>query len=473
MTAESHEAEAAVLGAIMVRPEAFAEVEGELGVDDFDSPRHRAIWSAMVKVAKTAEPIDVVQLEYACRANDTLGLAGGTDYFNRLGREHPSSRNVMHHVSIVRGEARRRRIYTALSELREEAAAAGHTECDEIVEAALARITKLARGDTGRLVGPREIMEVAYEDARRRFEGDATAEPITTGLTQLDEVLEGGLEPGCLYIVGARPGNGKTAFGMNVILTAARLGINAIGIHLEMTKKQLGRRLFAWRGGIDLKYTRKPTITRHLDYMLRSMDDMDGLPIKSTFDPMTSREVWAEMRSWRRDNPGRAVGVVDYLQLHEDETPRGATRESVVAAISKGYKARAKELAMPILLLAQLNRGVEQREDKRPRMSDLRESGAIEQDADGIFFLYREAAYTDGADIHDAEVIIGKNREGPLKTVPVRFEPYYTRFLDKPEQPPEQRDGEETIPPPRVGGGSKRRYQTPRGARAHADRNDD
>jgi replicative DNA helicase len=461
MLNQAREAEAAILGAVLLRNELLAEVEGELDADDLDTPAHRAVWGAMLSVARQGHPIDVVTLEQELRTHDRLAQAGGLVGLTSLADRYRDVRNVMAHVELVREAARRRRLHELAGEIR-DAARQSDEEVEAIVEGAIGQLGRLLAGKHQRR-SVADATGLAIDHARARMRGEKGAQPVTTGIATLDAAIRGGLEPGRLYIVAARPGNGKTALAVCMQTAAARSDVPTYGKHLEMTELDLGQRLLGANALVNLEHVEHPTKTQHMDKMLAAAEELDVLRIEFDYERTTAKQTRSEIRSWRRANPdGIGVVVVDYLQLHLPESKRSERRDLDIGEWTAAYKALAKELGIAIVLCCQLNRKVEEREDKRPRVSDLRESGSIEQDADAILLLYRPAHYFPGKDIHECDVIVGKQRQGPTGTVRVRFEPYYTRFLDEPEHKQDETDATDEPWPddaekkPR---GGKRKYE--------------
>lgn len=441
MLNQAREAEAAVLGAILLRNELLADVEGELDADDFDAPAHRAVWGAMLAVARDGHPIDLVTLEQELRTHDRLGQVGGLVGLVALADRYRDAHNVMTHVDLVRQAARRRRLHELAGEIR-DSARQNEDDLESIVETAIAQLGRLLTSRRERR-SVADATKLAIDHARARMRGEKGAQPVSTGMLTLDRAIRGGVEPGRLYIVAARPGNGKTALALCMQTAAARASAPTYGKHLEMTELDLGQRLLGANALVNLEYVEHPTKAQHVDKLMTAAEELDVLRIEFDYERTTAKQTRSEIRAWRRANPdGIGVVIVDYLQLHLPESKRAERRDLEIGEWTAAYKALAKELGIAIVLCCQLNRDVEKREDKRPRVSDLRESGSIEQDADAILLLYRPAHYFPGKDIHACEVIVGKQRQGPTGTVHVRFEPYYTRFLDEPEPEKEQNDAE-------------------------------
>ena len=453
---QDHEAEAAVLAGVMLLDTIPPELV-TLRPDDFAHPAHRAIWSAMVTLTDRRQPIDPVTLEARLLATDQLGLVGGLDGIGKLGARYASSRDVLHHAQIVADVARRRRVVHAC---RLVADSGSEPVDDEQVWHETAERQILEAGARVGHVGHQRAPDVVAATIRAIHERMARRDYVVgvpSGIETLDRMI-GGYQPGKLYVIAGRPAHGKSALAGNVAHWAGVHGRNgrrwpSLTINLEMGPEEVMER-HLWcqihgmehRPGIHDRVRAGHATQDDWSVMVRAAEALHQSPI-SIVDGvgMGCAEIVAAARLWRHGpDCGRdreAVLIVDYLQLIRPPAGKSTyNREQEVAAISREMKIMAKELHLPVLLLCQLNRGVENREDHRPRLSDLRESGAIEQDADVIAFVHRPPLYLPaGSDerkikAEEAEVIVAKQRGGETGVIPCRYLGPYLTFLDAPER---------------------------------------
>jgi replicative DNA helicase len=435
-------AERAVLGGILLENTALSVVaELPLQPGDFYRDSHASIFEAMMALFAEGQPVDSITLRERLDTGGKLARVGGDEYLLGLTDTIPTVANIEAHAKIVLEKAVVRRVIHA----SHQSAARGYGDygsLEEYLDDAERAIFEVAKD---RL---RSSYEHVNQVVMRTFEEITLAaqrkEHITglpTGFRHLDWYTAG-FHPGDLVICAGRPGMGKTAFAMNVAVNACRAREAAVAVFsLEMPKEQLVRRLLCSEAGVDGNRLRSGRLTRD-DWPLltRAAGELSELPLWLDDTPaLTLMELRAKARRLRADKD-LALIVVDYLQLMRSGL-RSESREQEISEISRSLKALAKELALPVLALSQLNRGVETRgtKDKRPQLSDLRESGAIEQDADTILFIYRDKLYNpETNDKGIAEVIIGKQRAGPTGTVRCLYRREFTRF----ENLDEQREGE-------------------------------
>ncbi len=456
------EAEAAVLGAVMLRNEALNEVVTIVTEDDFYVPAHRAVFRGMTKLADRGQPIDIVTLEHQLRATDELGLIGGIEGLGRLADRYPSSHNIVHHANLVAQSASIRKLVVACQEIAEE----GRDEVEDVnqfIDQAEQRLLEVNQaGRQGSYRSAKDLIHGVFENITERAKLKNPITGVPTQFTKMDE-MTGGLQPGDLIILAARPSMGKTALALNFAQHACILQekhrhlpedeqpprFPVLFFSLEMGANQLIERILCSEARVDAGKLRAGRLVEHeFASLVRAADRVYKAPlyIDDSAAP-TILEIRARARRFRQDRaifpppsdkeerkrPPLGLIVVDYLQLCRGGRGRYDVREQEISEISRGLKAIAKELELPVLALSQLNRGVDSRSDHRPQLSDLRESGAIEQDADLIMFIYREARYiTDEQKRKEvernAEVIIGKQRNGPTGTVHLTFIGEHTRF---------------------------------------------
>jgi replicative DNA helicase len=420
-------AERAVLGSVLLSPSSL-DVATSAGLtrEDFRAPSHRLLFDAFLKTRARGEEVDMVTLGGYLTESGDLKRVGGFSYLSSLSSSAPSVMNMATYVSRVQAKATSRRAFAALSELR-QSLLDGTVGGGEVLDAATSQLAAL-RPTSGPSLRPASALaREAYDQLRSRATNPSRVTGLSTGFDGLDKIL-GGLQPTDLIVLAARPGMGKTALALNIVGHAAlRLKVPVAFFSLEMGELQLVQRLLSAEGGVEGVRLRSGDIEDHEWTRLRSAARKIGESPLFIVDKMgLSIDRAAAMC---RSIPKLGLVVVDYLQLMSGPAKSGRSREQEIAAISRGLKGLAKELNVPVLALAQLNRGVEYRADKRPMMADLRESGAIEQDADIVVFLYREDAYgkTSGPG-GTAELLIRKHRNGAQGNVSLCWRKEFTRF---------------------------------------------
>ncbi|MEM7158805.1 MAG: replicative DNA helicase [Myxococcota bacterium] len=454
------EAEAAVLAGILLRNEALNDVIALIDSESFYVPSHQAVFKAMSKLSDRGQPIDPITLEHQLRATDELGLVGGLEGLGKLADRYASSHHVAHHAELVRQTASIRRLVQVSQDIAEEGRE-GVEDVNEFIDGAERRLLEVNQaGRVGGYRSAKDLIHGVFENITERAKLKNPITGVPTGFTKLD-TMTGGMQPGDLIILAARPSMGKTALALNLAQNACIT--QAKHMHLpeeerpkhaptlvfsiEMSAAQLIERILCSEARVDASRLRSGRmIDQEFRELVQAADRLHKAPlfIDDSGSP-TILEIRARARRFRQDKslfpakkeedtrPPLGLIVVDYLQLCRGGKGRYDSREQEISEISRGLKAIAKELEVPVLALSQLNRGVDSRSDHRPQLSDLRESGAIEQDADVIMFIYREARYiTDEQERakveRDAEVIIGKQRNGPTGTVHLIFRGEHTRF---------------------------------------------
>jgi replicative DNA helicase len=437
------EAERSALGGVLVKPSAFDEMATTLTSDDFLLPSHREIFEAMLALDKRRQPIDVISLGDELKNRGSLGrLENGQAYLIELANTVPSAENIAHYARLVQEKSTLRRMIAACAEIQSRAYGefGDYEQFLDESESMIFKVAQKNRRENARPIG--EIMSEVLEtiDARARESRSVTGVP--TGFTKLDEITAG-LQPENLIIVAARPGVGKTSWAMNVATHAAlEHKIPVLIFSLEMSKNELIERILAGEARIDSNRMRRGMIeySEWKNKIYPAGNRISQAPILIDDSPgVNILELRAKSRRFRSDprffppsGGDKQLGlvVIDYLQLaHGLGGRKDDSREREIAEISRGLKGLAKELHIPIIAVSQLNRSVEKREDKTPQLSDLRESGAIEQDADIIMFIHREEMYNpDPAGRGKALLKIGKNRAGPTGEVDLTFIREYTKF---------------------------------------------
>lgn len=424
------EAEQSLIGGLLIDNNALDRIVDLVTDADFFRDDHRRIFRHIRRLIESGRPADVLTVFESIEASNEADQVGGLGYLGEIANNVPSAANIRSYAQIVADRSTRRRLMGIAMQLQDACAKPGGIPVEEIVNQAETEILKALDRTTGE---PSSLMDVfneavSYIDQRGAQKGRATG--LATGFTDFDRIT-GGLEPGQMVIVAARPSVGKSLWAGNVINHLAVQGTPALFFSLEMTQREIGMRLLSQRTAISVSAMRAG-ITDDRDYGALS-DELAAASGKRIFiddkGAIGVGYVRAKARRIKRQH-GLGLLVIDYLGLM---TAPGAGREmnrtQELGSISRGLKSLAKELEVPIIALAQLNRGVEGRADKRPVMSDLRDSGEIEQDADIVCMLHREALYSEMPEWQGvAELIVRKNRNGPLGDVLLSFMPERMTF---------------------------------------------
>jgi replicative DNA helicase len=427
------EAEKAVLSALLIDNDSIHGVLNEVRPEDFYHPSHQRIYSAMLSLQDENQPVDLHTLSDHLRTAGQLDRLGGLVYLAELADYEATAANVVHHARIVRDKSIKRNLIRAASEITEQAFEESE-RAEKLLDAAESRIFDLGRSESRTTFttldrGLHEAMD--YVDLLRESSGELTGCP--TGYKDLDADT-GGLQPGELVVIAARPSMGKTALALNLARNAAVDHGKKVAIFsLEMTRRSLVLRLLAAEARVNFNEFRKGYgHVEHYGRIQRAANDLSNASIWMDDTGMiTILEIKAKCRRLHSEH-GLDLVMVDYLQLAHGNTPT-QRKDLEIAEISHGLKALAKELDIPVIALSQLNRGPEQRDPdkRRPNMGDLRESGAIEQDADVIAFIYRDEVYNPTDENRGlAELIIAKQRNGPTGTIKLQFHGQYARFSD-------------------------------------------
>ncbi len=428
------EAEQSILGAIILDNEALPKAMEILGGDeDFYRDFHKRIYRAMLELFNRGEPVDIITLTDYLRKTNELESIGGIAYLSFLANSILTPANVRHHAKIVRGKALLRFLLSAASQITSKVYE-DDLDADEMVDYAERVIFEIAEKRIKvSFANMKDVINDTFKTIEYLYEKKEAVTGIPSGFKDLDE-LTSGFQRGDLIIIGGRPGMGKTAFAMNIAQHVAINTTEPVAIFsLEMSKEQLGIRMLCSEGMVNSSNVKKGQISRDMWSKLTSAASrLGGAPIFiDDSSAITVLEIRAKARRLKLEHGGLGLVIIDYLQLMRS---RGGfeRREQEISDISRSLKALAKELKVPVIALSQLNRGVEQRPNKRPVLADLRESGAIEQDADVIIFLYREEIYnkTNPAIKGKAEVILEKQRNGPTDKLNVTFLADSTRFVD-------------------------------------------
>ncbi len=432
----SIEAEQSVLGGLLLDTQAWDRVGDFLNENDFYRFDHRLIYHHIGRLVTLNRPVDVITVFEALKQSAKDEDAGGLVYLNALAQNTPSAANIRRYAEIVRERSILRKLVTVSDEISTSALNPEGREVRQVLDEAESKIFAIAedgaRGQQGfqeiqPLLG--KVVERIDELYNRDNPNDITGVP--TGFADLDKMTSG-FQPGDLVIVAGRPSMGKTALSLNIgEHVAVEQGLPVAVFSMEMAATQLAMRMLGSVGRLDQHKLRTgrladddwPRLTHAIQKMNEAQLYIDETPALSPI------ELRARSRRLARTCGKLGLIIVDYLQLMSSATGHGENRATEISEISRGLKALAKELDCPVIALSQLNRSLEQRPNKRPIMSDLRESGAIEQDADIILFIYRDEVYNpDSADKGTAELIIGKQRNGPIGNVRLTFMGQFTKF---------------------------------------------
>ena len=427
---EAIESERALLGGLIERPDQVAVISESVSPEDFFLPHHGQLYKLLVDMSARGDSIDLVTVLEQIRREDRSQEFGGVAYVSELPEQVPSTANLPFYAGNIRDMATLRGLIKTNREAMAEAYAKPR-DVGALVEQVVKNLTAIGQGQGRR--SWQQISLIVDEELQRiekLSEQEGTTTGATTGFLDLDGKLAG-LHPSDLLILAARPAMGKTALALNIAQNVALLEHRAVGLFsLEMSRGQLVTRMMCCEALVDAGRVRTGTLDSEdwerlikAEQRLRAtrvfIDDTPGLSIG---------DVRARGRRLKAEHDDLSLIVIDYLQLMKGDDAR-APREQQISSISRGLKGLAKDLDCPVLALSQLNRGVESRQDKRPLVSDLRESGAIEQDADVIMFIYRDEYYNpESLDKGLAEVIIAKQRNGPTGTVKLAFQGQYARF---------------------------------------------
>lgn len=428
---QSLEAEQAVIGSMLIDPACIAEVIELLRPEDFYAEEHQRIFETIYSMFNTALKIDPVTVLDRLKAQGYYDEAGGRAYLMQLMEVTPTSANVKEYASIVRDKSMLRAIANAGAEIQNLAFSGGGSAA-EVAELAEQKIYSVRQGREIKGLSPlKSVIMDLYAQLDERSRSDSDIPGLSTGFRDLDVALTG-LNKSDLILVAARPGMGKTAFALNIALNAAKSsGKDVVVFQLEMSKDQLASRFLASEALLDSHKLKTGSlnqddwikIARATSVLAKTHLYVDDNPA------ITVAEIKAKCR---RLGENLGLIVIDYIQLMQSGGKRSENRVQEVAEISRSLKIMAKELNVPVVCLSQLSRAAEQRADKRPMLSDLRESGAIEQDADIVMFIYRDDYYDAESDEKNvAEIILAKNRHGATGTVELQWIGQYTTFSSR------------------------------------------
>ncbi|MFC0659279.1 replicative DNA helicase [Eoetvoesiella caeni] len=433
----SIEAEQSVLGGLLLDNAAWDRISDVLGEEDFYRFDHKIIWQHITRLIGLARPADVVTVNESLSTGGKADEVGGLAYLNALAHNTPSAANIRRYAEIVRERSMLRKLVSVADEISAAAFNPKGKEARQLLDEAESLVFQIAQEGSRGVSGFQDIQPLLTQVVERidelyHREGDSDITGVPTGFTDLDRMTSG-LQAGDLVIVAGRPSMGKTSFSMNIgEHVAIEQGLPVAVFSMEMGAVQLAMRMVGSVGMLDQHRMRTgkltaddwPRLTHAVQQVQEAQIYIDETPA------LSSMEVRARSRRLARQCGQLGLIIIDYMQLMSANSS-GENRATEISEISRSLKGLAKELNCPLIALSQLNRSLEQRPNKRPVMSDLRESGAIEQDADLILFIYRDEVYNpDSPDKGTAEIIIGKQRNGPIGSVRLTFQGASTRFLN-------------------------------------------
>lgn len=438
------EAEQSIIGAIFIDPEAFHTAAEILIPEDFYRASHQRIFASMIALSDRGEPIDVVTVTAYLHNAQQLEEAGGVQYLSQVAESVPTSANIGYYCRIVEEKALLRRLIRSATDIVTSSFERQDDVEDVLNEAEKSILDVSSRKNSGAFKNIKDVLIEVYDNIEQLHQQNADVTGIPTGFRDLDRITSG-FQPNDLIIIAARPSVGKTAFALNVAQNVAvNTDENVAIFSLEMGAEQLVQRMLCAEGNIDAQRLRNGQLQADdwtkLTMAMGSLSNA-GIYIDDT-PGIRVADIRSKCRRLKQEH-GLGLILIDYLQLIQGSINSRENRQQEVSEISRSLKGLARELNVPLIALSQLSRGVESRQDKRPMMSDLRESGSIEQDADIVGFLYRDDYYDSESEKQNIiEIIISKQRNGPVGTVELAFVKEYNKFVDL-----DHRYSESDIPP--------------------------
>ena len=427
------DAEKSVLGSLLINKDAIFRISDFLAPADFYKPAHAVIYEAVLGLFEKREPIDILSVTSKLKEKDLVKKSGGSAYMAELINSVPSAAHVEHYAKIVREKKVLRDLIETSAEITENAFNHGG-DLEEVLDKIEQKVFAISQNSPGQKffhIG--DELLAAYERIEKIHKGNAGLRGISTGFVALDNYTSG-LQRADLVILGARPSLGKTAFALDIARNVAIRENKPVGIFsLEMSRDQIIDRIIAAEAGVSLWELRSGRLKNEMDFQMiqQALDRLSLAPLYIYDVPVLNVLQMRSMARRLQSEKGLALLVVDYLQLIYPRTYSDSMVQQVTE-ISRGLKSLARELNVPVLAISQLSRNVEQREVKIPRLSDLRESGSLEQDADIIFFIYKK---TDGRSVASpegdfTEILIAKHRNGPLGSVKLKFDLTAVKFMN-------------------------------------------
>ncbi|HLR59363.1 MAG TPA: replicative DNA helicase [Pseudogracilibacillus sp.] len=437
------EAEQAVIGAVFLEPEAFSTASERLVSTDFYRANHQSIFATMSALSDKGEPIDVVTVTTHLANKEQLEQAGGITYLTDLASSVPTAANIEYYSKIVEEKALLRRLIRSATDIVTNTFAKEDAVEEVLDEAEKTILEVSSRKNVGAFKPIKDVLIDVYDNIEQLHNSDNDVTGVATGYRELDRMTSG-FQRNDLIIVAARPSVGKTAFALNIAQNVAINSDENVAIFsLEMGADQLVQRMLCAEGNIDSQRLRTGKLENEdWSKLTMAMGSLSNAGVYIDDSPgIRVSDIRSKCRRLKQEH-GLGMIIIDYLQLISGSESSRDNRQQEVSEISRSLKGLARELEVPLIALSQLSRGVEQRQDKRPMMSDLRESGSIEQDADIVSFLYRDDYYDDESEQQNIiEIIISKQRNGPTGTVELAFVKEYNKFVDL-----DRTYGDEAIP---------------------------
>lgn len=438
------EAEQAVIGAILLEPQSLTVASEILIPEDFYRAAHQRIYNAMLVLSDKGEPVDLVTVTTELADMKLLEDIGGVSYLSDIANSVPTAANIEYYARIVEEKSLLRRLIRTATTIAQDGYSR-EDEIDDLLNDAEKNILEVSqRKNTSAFQNIKDVLVETYDNIEILHNRKGEITGIPTGFVELDR-MTAGFQRNDLVIVGARPSVGKTAFALNIAQNVAtKTDENVAIFSLEMGASQLVMRMLCAEGNINAQNLRTGSLTpEDWGKLTMAMGSLSNAGIYIDDTPgIRVNEIRAKCRRLKQEH-GLGMILIDYLQLIQGSGRGGENRQQEVSEISRSLKALARELEVPVIALSQLSRGVEQRQDKRPMMSDIRESGSIEQDADIVAFLYREDYYDKESENKNIiEIIIAKQRNGPVGTVQLAFVKEYNKFVNL-----ERRFEDMNIPP--------------------------
>jgi len=425
------EAEQSVIGAVLLEPDVFSTASERITASDFYRASHEVIFEAMYQLFEKGEPIDIVTVTTELQNSDKLDIAGGVTYLTDLASSVPTAANIDFYSKIVEEKALLRRLISTATDIVTKTFAK-EDEVEEVLDEAERSILEVSSRKNVNAFKPiKDVLIEVYDNIEQLHHAKDDVTGIPTGYRDLDRMTSG-FQRNDLIIIAARPSMGKTAFALNIAQNVAiNTDENVAIFSLEMGAEQLVQRMLCAEGNIDSQRLRTGKLEQEdwgkltmamgsLSHAGIYIDDSPGIRVT---------DIRSKCRRLKQEH-GLGMIIIDYLQLIQGSEHSRENRQQEVSEISRSLKSLARELEVPLIALSQLSRGVESRQDKRPMMSDLRESGSIEQDADIVGFLYRDDYYDSESEQQNIEIIISKQRNGPTGTVELAFVKEYNKFVD-------------------------------------------
>lgn len=431
----SQEAEEATIGAILTNPAAYFGVAAFLRIDDFFVLRHRYIWEAMGRLSERSEPLDYLTVMQELKDMGRLQEIGGPAYLTQLINNTPTSVHAEVYGRLIERAATRRRLMNASDQIKALALNEEIT-IEQVIKEAESRLFEVTERQLVRELMPiREAIGNYFDHIEHMMQNQDMTLGLPTGFKDLDKLL-GGLQKSDLLIFAGRPGMGKTSFMLSAALNMARLGARIAIFSMEMGVEQIVQRLISMESSINMQNLRTGQISqkewrRFVEVAGKLGNFNIYIDDSAAMNPLQLRTKCLRMQ---REH-GIDLVIIDYMQLMNAGGVYENNRVQEISFISRNLKEMARELNVPVLSAAQLSRAVEQRQDKRPQLSDLRESGSIEQDADVVMFLYRDEVYNEATEFpNQADIIVAKHRNGPTGTISLYFEKTFTKFMNAAER---------------------------------------